>query len=76
MFEGLENVAVPAPTWKKNTFVIRWSKTGYGFGELVLMIGEDGRCVIDDECSSRETVKEILGYLVDGAKFVSDDWEP
>ena len=40
-------------------FVIQW-ESERGFGELTVWMNPDGTIEIDDECSSRETLAELL----------------
>lgn len=56
--------------------MFRFSKKGFGFGEITLWSDPDtGRNYIDSECMSKETVKQILCSMVDGAVMHDDNRE-
>jgi hypothetical protein len=54
-----------------DTFVvIRWSKEGFGFGELVLITDWQGDTRIKTEYMSREFVREVFNELVNSATLI------
>jgi hypothetical protein len=58
----------PTTTEISDTFIIRWSEKGRGFGEYCFYI-KDNKIHCDNECDNRETVKKILLNLVDNCIF-------
>jgi hypothetical protein len=52
--------------------VFSFAETGFGFGEITVVTGPDGRTYMDTEYTDKETVKRILGRLVDTAVTESD----
>lgn len=75
LFEGLSDTASVVKVNAPNTLYVQWSLKGYGFGTFTFVVKEDGVLWVDDECSSRETVKKVLGILIDNATFDSDSKE-
>jgi hypothetical protein len=59
-----QHVAVVKPP---NVLLIRWSRTGTGFGEITLVATETG-LKVDSEHMGTAFVKEVLGALIDDAK--------
>lgn len=57
---------------KRIVVVMSVGKKGWGFGEMSFIVNEQGQLFIDAETSSRETVKEFLGRMVDEAILDSD----
>lgn len=54
-------------------FCITWSLEGTGFGELIFFIDENtGEWKIDSETMGRDTIKKILGILVDSLSLVDE----
>lgn len=51
--------------------LINWSLKDNGFGELAIF-KEDGEWKIDSECMNRDTVKKILGILVDSLPLTDE----
>lgn len=49
---------------ERGGFVVQWSEPSIGFGELTVVMKEDGSIEIDDECSSREFIEAILLALL------------
>ena len=45
--------------------VINWSRKGWGFGQFHFYKNEKGQLMCSNECMSKESVKEILGMMVD-----------
>ena len=45
-----------------------WSLKGCGFGQLHFYI-RNGKTHCDNECMSKETVKEIMNILIDNCEF-------
>lgn len=58
----------PKITELANNFTVRWSRPGWGFGELTFTI-EDGKLYCDSERMSKEFVKGVLTDLVNNATF-------
>lgn len=44
--------------------LFNWGAKGVGFGQVAL-VHHDGELYIDDECMSKEFIKEMFGHLVD-----------
>jgi hypothetical protein len=63
MFENLENYCEPT-----DTIHINFGVKGFGFGELYIYI-KDGILYCDNECMSKETIKEILNIMVDNCEL-------
>ncbi len=55
-------------------FVIAWSSDS-GFGEVAFWMNPDGTIEIDDECSSRESLAEILLGVLKSGKTLSEKRE-
>ena len=49
---------------------ISWTEKGRGFGDYTIYL-EDGEWRLDTECDSKESVKRILGTLIDGLPLKS-----
>lgn len=56
-----------------NSFTLSWSKQGIGFGQYRFYTDEEGRIHIDNEMMGRESIKKMLGIMVD--KAILDDQE-
>lgn len=46
-------------------FIISWTKQGRGFGEYAFFQDKNGQWKIDNETDSRQSIKDVLGILVD-----------
>ena len=57
---------------RENLIVIGWSAKGTGFGEYTFRKKED-KWILDSECMSRDSVKKILGILVDKTPLVDEE---
>jgi hypothetical protein len=53
-------------------FIVSWSVKGRGFGEYSFYV-EGGKLMCDNECDSRQAVKDVLCMLVDSAKFTDKE---
>lgn len=53
---------------------IDWSMKGFGFGQLRVYEGADGKLHIANECMSKKTIKRIFDMMVDQA-VLDDDRE-
>jgi len=63
MFDKIEDSCFP-----EEYVLFSWTKKGVGFGQLAFY-EEDGVLKCDNECMSKERVKEILCSMVDAAEF-------
>ena len=52
---------------KKAVFSIGWA-SHRGFGQYTFIWTDDGKLVIDTECDTKESVKEVLCAMVDAAE--------
>lgn len=57
------------PEGEQGVLIIQWSRAGKGFGELTIT-ARDGKLVLDTECMSRETVKDIVLQAINEADIV------
>lgn len=67
---ALDEDGMPKPEYVCT--VLSFSRKGFGFGEVTILADDKGQTYIDTESMKRETVKAILGQLVDGA---ITDWD-
>ena len=51
------------------TALFEFSKAGFGFGQIYFFIGDDGKTHCNNECMSKETVKDFMNMLIDNAIF-------
>lgn len=65
-FEQFKDVQFVEPVPVPNVLVIKWARKGVGFGELTLVVKEDG-LHLDTETMGAPFVKQVLGALVDDA---------
>lgn len=69
-FDSMEDSAL-----LHDEFTISWSMKGIGFGQYGFYTSkEDGKIHIANECMGKESIKKVLGILVDSA--VLDDPSP
>lgn len=69
--EGEDEGGFPVP--KQVVYVLDVGKKGWGFGEITIITDATGQTFIDGERTSRETIKEFLCALVDGAILDTDE---
>ena len=48
-----------------NSFTLSWTVTGTGFGQFYFYTNTDGKLCCSNECMSKESIKKILGMMVD-----------
>ncbi len=78
-FDSMENKCEPVKfepetgNLANSTAFFSWSQHGRGFGNIYFYFNDEGELHCDNECMSKERIKEILGYMVDQAVF--DDEE-
>ena len=53
----------------KGTALFEFSKAGFGFGQIYFFVGDDGKTHCNNECMSKETVKDFMNMLIDNAIF-------
>jgi hypothetical protein len=56
----------------KMVAVFEFSKTGFGFGEIAIVITPDGRAFIDGETMRKKTLLGLFEMMIDGAILDSD----
>lgn len=67
-FNTFENKVRP-----RGEISIEWSMKGRGFGELYFYVDlNDGTLYCDNECLSKERIKELLCMMVDQCKLTDD----
>ena len=66
-FDSMPNTCVPTEGYTS----LDWSVKGRGFGQLYFFV-EDGKLYCNNECLSKERVKEILCMMVDNSIFDED----
>lgn len=66
-FDQFKNAQHVVPVEQPNVLLIKWARTGIGFGELALTVGPTGALTIDAETMDAAFVKEVLGALIDEA---------
>ena len=44
--------------------IFNWGAKGVGFGQIII-VSNDGKLYIDDECMSKEFIKEMFGHFID-----------
>jgi len=44
--------------------IFNWGAKGVGFGQITI-VSREGKLYIDDECMSKEFIKEMFGHFVD-----------
>ncbi len=54
--------------FENDSISIRWGKPGVGFGEFYIY-KKDDKIRIENECMSKDFIKEILCHLVDEAEL-------
>lgn len=70
--KAVEEGRVEIASEERGGFTIQWAKDGVGFGELTIVMNEDGSISIDDECSSRKFLQEILLAVLEQGQTVSE----
>lgn len=50
-------------------FIVDWSVKGRGFGQYTFYRDGD-KLICDNECDSRQSVKDVLSVLVDSVEFI------
>ena len=61
MFEDMPNYCEP-----NAGISFSWGKQDCGFGQFYFYV-KDGVLYCDNECMSKESIKEILGFMVDNS---------
>ena len=55
-----------------NTFIVCFSKKGFGFGQIHFFNDADGNICCENENMDKETLKKILGMMVDRCKLMDE----
>jgi hypothetical protein len=53
-----------------HTFIVCFSKKGFGFGQIHFFTDAEGNLCCENENMNKETLKEILGMMVDRCKLM------
>lgn len=54
---------------QNNGFIVAWGRKNWGFGEFTFAM-KDGKIVCDNECMSKQFIKDVLCALVDECELV------
>jgi hypothetical protein len=58
----------------EDAICVQWAKPGVGFGNLVFYF-KDGVLRCDNECMSKEFIKDRLCKMVDNCVLDDDEWD-
>ncbi len=79
VLDGTPDYCVPTPDKQQmipigceDPVQFSWGKPGTGFGQLLFYI-KDGELLCDNECMSKEFIKERLCKMVDDCK-TTEEW--
>ena len=66
-----DNEIIIVETYDRESVVFRWNVEKVGFGEISFYY-KDGKLECNNECMSKEFIKEILCDFVDRAEFMEN----
>jgi hypothetical protein len=59
----------------QNVFEISWGEKGRGFGTYSFIQDMKGKWTIDNECDGRDSIKRVMGRLIDSLPLRDKTWD-